>query len=162
MSWTKEREEKLRKLWKNGHSASQIASMLGETTRNAVIGKAHRLNLESRVTSKKTTNKKEERTYARPSWVPKTVTVEEELCPECFKVVGDRSRYKLVCMLGKSGEGMTVSALTKELKLTQPTVTHHLQVLRSVDAVEGTAAGRERIYKLNRSAHCFEECQIPY
>ncbi len=53
MSWTPEREQKLRELWKKGHSASQIASMLGDTTRNAVIGKAHRLNLEARMTSKK-------------------------------------------------------------------------------------------------------------
>ena len=53
MSWFQEKEEKLRELWKQGHSASQIASMLGDTTRNAVIGKAHRLNLEARMTSKK-------------------------------------------------------------------------------------------------------------
>jgi len=53
MSWSPEKEEKLRELWKKGHSASQIASMLGDTTRNAVIGKAHRLNLEARMTSKK-------------------------------------------------------------------------------------------------------------
>ena len=53
MSWTAEREEKLRQLWGKGHSASQIASMLGDTTRNAVIGKAHRLNLEARSVSKK-------------------------------------------------------------------------------------------------------------
>ena len=53
MSWTPEREKKLRELWKKGHSASQIASMLEGTTRNAVIGKAHRLNLEARKTSRK-------------------------------------------------------------------------------------------------------------
>ena len=53
MSWTPEREKKLRELWKKGHSASQIASMLEGTTRNAVIGKAHRLNLEARNTSRK-------------------------------------------------------------------------------------------------------------
>ena len=57
MSWTPEREEKLRELWKKGHSASQIASMLGDTTRNAVIGKAHRLNLEARAPSKKLVHK---------------------------------------------------------------------------------------------------------
>ena len=51
MSWTTEREKKLKELWKKGHSASQIATMLGDTTRNAVIGKAHRLKLESRSTS---------------------------------------------------------------------------------------------------------------
>ena len=57
MSWTSEREEKLKTLWKKGHTASQIASLLGDTTRNAVIGKAHRLNLEARGISKKTTHK---------------------------------------------------------------------------------------------------------
>ena len=53
MSWTSERESKLRELWKKGYTASQIAEMIGETTRNAVIGKAHRLNLEERAVSKK-------------------------------------------------------------------------------------------------------------
>ena len=53
MSWTPEKEQKLRQLWKEGHSGSQIADMLGNTTRNAVIGKAHRLNLEARNTSKR-------------------------------------------------------------------------------------------------------------
>ncbi len=106
--------------------------------------------------------KKGGRTYNRPSWVPKTVFEEEELCPSCFKVVGERSRYNLVCMLGKAKDGMTVSELTEKMKLRQPTVTHHLQTLHSVDAVEMEPRGRERIYKLNRGAHCFEECKIPY
>ena len=58
MSWTPEREEKLKELWKKGHSGSQIASMLGDnTTRNAVIGKAHRLKLEARTSSKKSEGK---------------------------------------------------------------------------------------------------------
>ena len=54
MTWTPERENKLRELWKKGHTASQIAVLIGNTTRNAVIGKAHRLNLEARIVSKKT------------------------------------------------------------------------------------------------------------
>jgi len=53
MSWTLEREEKLRELWKKGHTASKIAELIGDTTRNAVIGKAHRLNLQARAVSKK-------------------------------------------------------------------------------------------------------------
>ena len=57
MSWTLEREEELRKLWKKGHSGSEIASILGNTTRNAVIGKAHRLKLETRLISKKSAQK---------------------------------------------------------------------------------------------------------
>ena len=57
MSWTAEREEKLKELWKKGHSGSEIANILGNTTRNAVIGKAHRLNLPARSISKRTTQK---------------------------------------------------------------------------------------------------------
>ena len=53
MSWTPEIESKLRALWKKGHTASQIAALIGGTTRNAVIGKAYRLNLEARAVSKK-------------------------------------------------------------------------------------------------------------
>ena len=52
MSWTDEKVKKLRELWTKGHTASQIAEALGDTTRNAVIGKAHRLNLEARAPSK--------------------------------------------------------------------------------------------------------------
>ena len=52
MSWTDAKIQKLRELWTKGHTASQIAGMLGDTTRNAVIGKAHRLDLEERAPSK--------------------------------------------------------------------------------------------------------------
>ena len=57
MSWTPERERKLKELWTKGHTASQIASIIGNTTRNAIIGKAHRLNLEARAISKKSAPK---------------------------------------------------------------------------------------------------------
>ncbi len=57
MSWTPEREEKLKELWKKGHTASEIANILQNTTRNAVIGKAHRLNLQARSKSKKSVQK---------------------------------------------------------------------------------------------------------
>ncbi|MCC0080020.1 MAG: GcrA cell cycle regulator [Rhodobacter sp.] len=48
MSWTDERVEMLKKMWAEGKSASQIAKELGSVTRNAVIGKVHRLGLSSR------------------------------------------------------------------------------------------------------------------
>ena len=66
MSWTTEREEKLKELWTKGHTASQIASLIGNTTRNAVIGKAHRLNLEARVVSKKSTPQANAKNNVKP------------------------------------------------------------------------------------------------
>ncbi len=48
MSWTEERVEILKKMWAEGQSASQIAKELGGVTRNAVIGKVHRLGLSNR------------------------------------------------------------------------------------------------------------------
>jgi GcrA cell cycle regulator len=48
MSWTDERIEKLTKMWEGGATASQIADELGGVSRNAVIGKAHRLGLKAR------------------------------------------------------------------------------------------------------------------
>ena len=48
MSWTDERIERLKELWSKGMTASQIADELGGVSRNAVIGKAHRLGLQSR------------------------------------------------------------------------------------------------------------------
>ena len=49
MSWTDERVETLKRMWAEGASASQIAKELGQVTRNAVIGKVHRLGLSNRV-----------------------------------------------------------------------------------------------------------------
>ena len=51
MSWTQERVQILKKMWSSGQSASQIASELGGVTRNAVIGKVHRLGLSNRSNS---------------------------------------------------------------------------------------------------------------
>jgi GcrA cell cycle regulator len=52
MSWTDERVETLKRMWAEGQSASQIAKELGGVTRNAVIGKVHRLGLSNRVGGK--------------------------------------------------------------------------------------------------------------
>ena len=56
MEWTEARVDKLKRLWEDGLSASQIADHLGNVTRNAVIGKAHRLGLSSRPSPIKRTN----------------------------------------------------------------------------------------------------------
>ncbi len=66
MSWTNERVELLKKLWGEGLSASQIAGELGGVTRNAVIGKVHRLGLSGRAKTA-TTSSKPRRTRANTS-----------------------------------------------------------------------------------------------
>ena len=58
MSWTDERIATLQKMWEGGATASQIAEELGGVSRNAVIGKAHRLGLKSRPSPVKTSDKK--------------------------------------------------------------------------------------------------------
>src|SRR4051812_3982856 len=59
MSWTEERIERLKKMWHDGATASQIADELGGVSRNAVIGKAHRLGLEQRPSPVKPGGEKE-------------------------------------------------------------------------------------------------------
>lgn len=56
MSWTDERVDLLQRLWAEGHSASQIAKQLGGVTRNAVIGKVHRLGLSNRAAPRDAAN----------------------------------------------------------------------------------------------------------
>ena len=53
MSWTEEKVAKLKELWGKENTASQIAEILGGVSRNAVIGKAHRLNLSGKIIAKK-------------------------------------------------------------------------------------------------------------
>jgi len=84
MSWTPEKEQKLRELWKKGHSGSQIAGMLGDTTRNAVIGKAHRLKLEARSISKQ---------------INKKTQVQKNNFPEIKKTkLGRKARFKALLL----------------------------------------------------------------
>ena len=52
MSWTEEKVNKLKELWGKGNTASQIAEIIGGISRNAVIGKAHRLNLSEKITKR--------------------------------------------------------------------------------------------------------------
>ena len=54
MSWTDEKVNKLKDLWGKGQTASQIAGIIGGVSRNAVIGKAHRLNLSAKIKTRST------------------------------------------------------------------------------------------------------------
>ncbi len=54
MSWTEEKVGKLKELWGKGKTASQISEIIGDVSRNAVIGKAHRLNLSAKIKTRNT------------------------------------------------------------------------------------------------------------
>ena len=56
MSWTEEKVNKLKDLWGKGQTASQIAEIIGGVSRNAVIGKAHRLNLSAKIKTRSPIN----------------------------------------------------------------------------------------------------------
>ncbi len=66
MSWTNERVDTLKKLWNDGESASAIAHRLGEVTRNAVIGKVHRLGLAGRATTSRASSASRPSSLFRP------------------------------------------------------------------------------------------------
>ena len=60
MGWTDEKVNKLRELWGKGQTASQIAEIIGGISRNAVIGKAHRLNLSAKIKTRSTNTQNKE------------------------------------------------------------------------------------------------------
>ena len=86
MAWTEDRVEKLKSMWTEGNSASQIAKELGGVTRNAVIGKVHRLGLSNRAGSIKTKRDKPESRTSKKSRTkissPKIKTVIDTHIPE--------------------------------------------------------------------------------
>lgn len=73
MNWNDERVDLLRKLWAEGLSASQIAAQLGGVSRNAVIGKVHRLGLSGRMKAARPTTPRP-RKARRPSMPPRLST----------------------------------------------------------------------------------------
>src|SRR5215472_341882 len=79
MSWTEERIERLKKMWHEGATASQIADELGGVSRNAVIGKAHRLGLEQRPSPVKPGEEKEAKKPAPAAAAPKAATPRVEI-----------------------------------------------------------------------------------
>ena len=60
MSWTEEKVAKLKELWGKGNTASQIAEIIGGISRNAVIGKAHRLNLSAKIKTRSSNTQNKE------------------------------------------------------------------------------------------------------
>jgi GcrA cell cycle regulator len=79
-NWTDDRVDRLKKLWSEGLSASQIAAQLGGVSRNAVIGKVHRLNLPGRAKAGGATSARSQKRVSAPaqarpaSFAPRTIT----------------------------------------------------------------------------------------
>ena len=93
MGWTPEKTEQLKKLWNEGHTASQIAAMLGDgISRNAVIGKSHRLGLAGRSHSRNIYIQKSENKFHHKNSVPlkrlrkprglRAIVIEKDFEPE--------------------------------------------------------------------------------
>src|SRR5438309_3917431 len=78
MSWTDERIERLKKMWHDGATASQIADDLGGASRNAVTGKAHRLGLEQRPSPVKPGEEKEAKKAGPAATAPKPPATKHE------------------------------------------------------------------------------------
>ena len=95
MPWTYERIEKLKQLWDEGLTASRIAAELGDVTRNAVIGKAHRLGLSGRMASKSKNNgisnnrKKRIHTAKNQKIIDIAPTINEPMNPTPFQDIKD-------------------------------------------------------------------------
>ncbi|MDQ2095675.1 GcrA family cell cycle regulator [Rhodalgimonas zhirmunskyi] len=108
MSWTDERVELLKKMWGEGQSASQIAKELGGVTRNAVIGKVHRLGLSNRssgpakpepkakTAAKPEAAKPKPKVEAKPKPAAKPEPVAEEKPAEAPKPVMSPARAKII------------------------------------------------------------------
>ena len=71
MSWTEEKVNKLKELWGKGNTASQIAEIIGGISRNAVIGKAHRLNLSSKIKTRTHYSHKKNKDFEKNSSTPR-------------------------------------------------------------------------------------------
>mgnify|MGYP002824883829 CR=1 FL=1 len=91
MSWTDEKVEKLKELWGKGNTASQIAEIIGGISRNAVIGKAHRLNLSAKIKTRSANINQSSKSYQENSKIKsgkgrrsrfKSLIIEKDFEPE--------------------------------------------------------------------------------
>jgi GcrA cell cycle regulator len=93
MSWTDERIERLKKMWGDGATASQIADELGGVSRNAVIGKAHRLGLDARPSPVKPGDEKEKKpVVAAAAAQPKPAPRIEAVAPRPSAPASERAQ----------------------------------------------------------------------
>lgn len=116
MAWTEDRVEVLKKLWAEGHSASQIAKELGGVTRNAVIGKVHRLGLSGRATPSRPVKRPPRLARPKPRLqpdgsvtLPKTISDADE---KAVKTAETAARVALAPQPLSDGEAATILTLS--------------------------------------------------
>ena len=115
MSWTDERVARLTKLWSDGLSASQVAAELGGVTRNAVIGKIHRLGLSGRDKPASKSSSRQKRA-SRPS----NYTRASRPSGRAGKTDGSHNRFGSVQRISPPAENI-VAPVPKRLKLVELT-----------------------------------------
>lgn len=80
------------------------------------------------------------------------------MCVHCYKLASDEGRHKILTLL--KGKSMSVSEITEQLHVKQPTVSHHLKLLADAKLVRVTKEGRLRRYSLETDSECFSECGL--
>ncbi len=113
MSWTDEKVTKLKELWGKGNTASEIAEILGGVSRNAVIGKAHRLNLSAKIKTRTATSNKNFETSVQESKLKsrrsgknrfKSLIIEKDFEPENPKQLEELDENSCKWPLGHPNE----------------------------------------------------------
>tara|TARA_Y100000591_G_scaffold11773_1_gene9157 strand:- start:97 stop:591 length:495 start_codon:yes stop_codon:yes gene_type:complete len=113
MSWTEEKVAKLKELWGKGNTASQIAEIIGGISRNAVIGKAHRLNLSAKIKTRtattnqnfdSSTNEKNIQTRKGRKSKFKSLIIEKDFEPENPKQLEDLDENSCKWPIGHPNE----------------------------------------------------------
>lgn len=79
-------------------------------------------------------------------------------CPQCFKILSDKSRAKIIHYLGKKKKS-NVKEINSLFKLRQPTVSHHLIVLKKIGILKSKKAGKEVYYFFNTKYSC-SKCNL--
>ena len=101
MSWTEEKVNKLKDLWGKGQTASQIAEIIGGVSRNAVIGKAHRLNLSSKIKT-------------RANLKPNRNNLKNEQTPKNFKGIRGKFRSLILDKNFEPAKNLNLEELNEE------------------------------------------------
>jgi GcrA cell cycle regulator len=127
MNWTDERVERLKRLWAEGLSASQIATQLGGVSRNAVIGKVHRLNLPGRVkaggtqATARTAPKRTTSAPRAPNFAARTTTNPARTAPQAVGVAAVAQEVEAVQPTEFRAPSNVVVPMSRKLSLTDLT-----------------------------------------